>query len=229
MADKTLYDILEVSETASYEVIRAAYERLSRAFDPVGSTPEATVRYTAIKEAFLTLGNPGKRAAYDRRLQSQVETLVKTGMGMGPKLLIAGFLALGTIGAYSHQKFRQEEARLDQERAIAAEKAKEAESLAQAEAERVRQKQLHVRATIVQDHAMRQRDQDIARFQQELRSREAENRQNMERERYAKERQEAQRRNEEQQALRLAQQQAARERAALCQLERSRYGRSISC
>jgi DnaJ-class molecular chaperone len=229
MADKTLYDILEVSEAASYEVIRAAYERLSRAFDPIDSTPEAAVRYTAIKEAFLTLGNQQKRAAYDRRLRSQAESEVRPGVSMGAKLVIAACFALGTLGAFSHHKFRQEEARLDKERAIAAEKAKEADSLAQAEAERARQKQLHVKATIVQEHATRQRDYEIARFQQELRHREAENRQNMERERSAKERQDAQRRSEEQQALRLAQQQAARDRAALCQLERARYGRSISC
>jgi curved DNA-binding protein CbpA len=36
MAEKTLYDILELSETASAEVIRAAYERLSVLWDPDG-------------------------------------------------------------------------------------------------------------------------------------------------------------------------------------------------
>jgi hypothetical protein len=42
-------------------------------------------------------------------------------------------------------------------------------------------------------------------------------------------RDDAQRRRDEQHAAVLAQQRAAREKAELCQLERSRYGRAISC
>lgn len=72
MADRTLYDLLELSSKASPEAIRAAYERLALKFDP--DRPEnaanagTRLQYDAIKEAFFILGNPEKRRKYDARI-----------------------------------------------------------------------------------------------------------------------------------------------------------------
>jgi len=74
---KNLYDILEVSQTASQEAIRAAYDRLSAKFDPdlpehVGKS-EIRVKYNLIKDAFFTLGNVNNRRQYDFSLRPTIE------------------------------------------------------------------------------------------------------------------------------------------------------------
>src|SRR5262245_56199843 len=68
VAERTLYDILEVSNTASAETIRAAYQRLAEKFDATGSA-DARFQYEAVKDAFFTLSNADKRAQYDRKLE----------------------------------------------------------------------------------------------------------------------------------------------------------------
>ena len=66
MAGKTLYDLLEVSNSASAESIRAAYERLSAKFDTSNATSaDARFQSEAIKDAFLTLSNAELRAQYE--------------------------------------------------------------------------------------------------------------------------------------------------------------------
>ncbi|MEN3111215.1 DnaJ domain-containing protein [Uliginosibacterium paludis] len=69
--EKTLYDLLEVSTSASTEAITAAFERLKANY------LEGTLRsdrldpdthFNLIKDAFQTLSNPELRARYDRRL-----------------------------------------------------------------------------------------------------------------------------------------------------------------
>src|SRR5439155_23351750 len=77
MATKTLYDILELSSSASEDSIRAAYERLSAKFDPArpqsaGKT-EANFKAEPTKEAFVTLANPATRAQYDKTLAARLQ------------------------------------------------------------------------------------------------------------------------------------------------------------
>src|SRR6185295_16677124 len=73
MADRTLYDVLEVSPDATPESIRNAFGRLSAKLDPDqpdnAANPGARAQHAAIKEAFLTLENPGKRKRYDVELE----------------------------------------------------------------------------------------------------------------------------------------------------------------
>jgi curved DNA-binding protein CbpA len=65
------YRTLNVSVDAENEVVRAAYLALMRKHHPdvVGDDPAAQARAQAISVAFATLGDPIKRAKYDRDLQ----------------------------------------------------------------------------------------------------------------------------------------------------------------
>ncbi len=69
----THYDILEISERASPEVVRAAYRSLIQRFHPDRrpDDPEAAARAAAITEAYDLLSDPARRAAYDQWLASQ--------------------------------------------------------------------------------------------------------------------------------------------------------------
>lgn len=62
------YEILQVSPNAEQLVIEAAYRRLAREYHPdVNENPDATERMRHLNQAFEVLGNPEKRAEYDRR------------------------------------------------------------------------------------------------------------------------------------------------------------------
>jgi curved DNA-binding protein CbpA len=72
--DADYYQILQVDADAEPEVIEAAYRRLARKYHPdVSSSPEAARRMKEINTAFEVLGDPGKRADYDRRRARQTE------------------------------------------------------------------------------------------------------------------------------------------------------------
>jgi curved DNA-binding protein CbpA len=61
------YKTLQVDSEAEEEVIAAAYRRLARKYHPdVSPGPEAAARMTAINAAWALIGDPARRAAYDR-------------------------------------------------------------------------------------------------------------------------------------------------------------------
>lgn len=68
----TLYEILEVSENASKEVIEKAYKVLAKKYHPDLQTPEnkqiAEIKMKQINEAYDVLSNEEKRRAYDEEL-----------------------------------------------------------------------------------------------------------------------------------------------------------------
>lgn len=66
------YEILQVSPNAEQSVIEAAYRRLAREYHPdVNKNLDASERMRCLNEAFEVLGNPEKRAEYDRRRKTQ--------------------------------------------------------------------------------------------------------------------------------------------------------------
>lgn len=67
---ESLYDILEVSRTASPEVIRAAYKSLVQRFHPDKNpdNPDAEEMLKRINHAYDILSDPEERAAYDALL-----------------------------------------------------------------------------------------------------------------------------------------------------------------
>lgn len=65
---KTLYDALEVSRTASQETISAAFRSLSARFHPDNQKTGNGEKYKAITAAWSVLKDPIKRKEYDRKV-----------------------------------------------------------------------------------------------------------------------------------------------------------------
>lgn len=237
MAGKTLYDVLEVSSTASADTIRAAYERLSAQLDPrkPENAANSNVKFVhdSVKEAFLTLGNPTLRAQYDKKIamraQPQAQIVeVSEVFWTVPKL--AALVLVVIIAAGFYWKHQREVARLQAEQAIAAAKAKEAEALAKAQAEQA-QAELAKQQQDAAIDAQQRRERDAAlrqySFDQKYNSisEQVTNRAQAQQQRSA----DLQRQREEQQAAAAARAQAAKDKAELCRMERQRYGKAISC
>jgi curved DNA-binding protein CbpA len=166
MADKTLYDILEVSSDASPETIRDAFGRLSAKFDPVNpenaANPDARMQHDAIKAAFLTLDNPGKRKQYDLELARKwavfhnVEA-VQPFWNLSKIVVIALALAVGGGVYHGYRSYQKEQVRVatvKAEKAVAAARAKEAKEQASAEADQAR-KELDRRKLQAMDEGQR--------------------------------------------------------------------------
>lgn len=77
MAKTTLYEILEVSENASPEVIEKAYKILVKKYHPDLQPPEqkknAEDKMKQINEAYDILGDEQKRKSYDSELEAERE------------------------------------------------------------------------------------------------------------------------------------------------------------
>jgi len=233
MAGKTLYDILELSSSASEDSIRAAYERLSAKFDPGrpenAGKPDVKFKSDAVKDAFLTLANLATRAQYDKALaarsQPPMEILEEfEPFWTIPKLTVLVLVVI-IVGGY-YYKHQREETRLAAEKAIATAKAKEAQERAKAEEVQARLELAKQQQERIQDEQQRrERDAVLRQFSAERRTTAGSDLARTQRERTEQQ----QRQREEAQATAAARQQAAREKAELCRLERQRYGRAISC
>lgn len=67
MAERDYYDVLGVKRTASQDEIRAAYRKLARELHPdVNKSPDAQEKFAEVQSAYDVLGEPDKRAQYDR-------------------------------------------------------------------------------------------------------------------------------------------------------------------
>lgn len=112
---KSLYDVLEVSQSASQEAVRASFERLSAKYQegrlPTYNGMSQETAYNLIKDAFFTLGDPLRRETYDSRLRGPVATPADSDIDIellnGPllslrtKILIA--LVLLGLGWYAYK------------------------------------------------------------------------------------------------------------------------------
>jgi curved DNA-binding protein len=65
--NNSLYNVLEVQETASPEDIKKAYRKLSMTYHPDKNknSQESTEKIQKINEAYEILGDPDKRREYD--------------------------------------------------------------------------------------------------------------------------------------------------------------------
>lgn len=67
MAERDYYEVLGVKRSASQEEIRTAYRKLARELHPdVNKSPDAQERFAEVQSAYDILGEPDKRAQYDR-------------------------------------------------------------------------------------------------------------------------------------------------------------------
>ncbi|WP_313636538.1 DnaJ C-terminal domain-containing protein [Paenibacillus sp.] len=66
MANKSYYDALGVSKTATKQEIKKAYQKLAKKWHPdVNKAPEAEAKFKEAAEAYEVLGNEDKRKLYD--------------------------------------------------------------------------------------------------------------------------------------------------------------------
>lgn len=80
------YEILEVSQNASPEVIKAAYKSLMQRYHPDKNPGNAGIaeRALGVVQAYEVLSDPTRRAAYDSKLkQKSAESLIVAGGGKG--------------------------------------------------------------------------------------------------------------------------------------------------
>lgn len=76
---KNYYEILQISRTATNDVIRAAYKALSVKYHPdnnKGFPEEAEIKFKEVQEAYETLSDPEKRIQYDRILDEKNKPII---------------------------------------------------------------------------------------------------------------------------------------------------------
>lgn len=83
MADQDYYEVLGVAKGASEEEIKKAYRRLAMKYHPDRNNgdKEAEEKFKAVGEAYAILGDPQKRAAYDRYGKAGVDPNAAGGFG----------------------------------------------------------------------------------------------------------------------------------------------------
>lgn len=76
MSERDFYEILEVSRTASQEEIKTAYRKMAMRYHPDRNPddPAAEQKFKEAAEAYEVLGDPRKRADYDRFGRSPFQT-----------------------------------------------------------------------------------------------------------------------------------------------------------
>ena len=80
--DRTLYDVLEVSQRASSIVVKAAYRSLAQSLHPDknSGTDASGERAAEINHAYAILSDPVKRLRYDGTLGLQATRIERRGV-----------------------------------------------------------------------------------------------------------------------------------------------------
>jgi hypothetical protein len=90
-AKQTFYDLLQVAQNAHPTIIRYAYRFLAGIYHPDNTETGSSEAFRQISEAFKTLSDGGRRAAYDAHLgpllKKEADTLADLGAAKGQKSL----------------------------------------------------------------------------------------------------------------------------------------------
>lgn len=160
----TLYDLLEVSTSASQESITVSYQRLHAHYAALqsGSAGEdATNHLIALREAYTTLSNTERRKAYDEKLAARAAAEV---VHAAPPRSYASLLLLAAvigICAFGYMKYQAEQASLEREKAAAAVR------LAEIEAQQAREQEERERMAARQADYQRQQAESRERYERE--------------------------------------------------------------
>lgn len=75
---KNYYEVLEIKEFASQEVIKAAYKALAKKYHPDNAANGALKQYMVeINEAYQVLSDPAQKITYDERLREHLKYVDK--------------------------------------------------------------------------------------------------------------------------------------------------------
>lgn len=105
---KTLYDILQISQSASHEVMQAAYEKVLRSIEnerTAFSQDDTEIRLKAAREAYRVLSDPQRRAVYNQTLTrddpDDIEEVSTSGNSKIKIWMAAGVLLIGGLIYYN--------------------------------------------------------------------------------------------------------------------------------
>lgn len=164
---KSLYDLLEVSPTASQDSIAVSYRRLHAKFAELQSgsdNEDATNQLIALREAYSTLSNPERRAAYDEKLTARAT--VEQSQDGEPRSYAKLLVLLALIGAcgFGYARYQSNQA---QQAALEREKAAAEVRLAEIEAQRERERLAQERHAARQEESQREQEERRARYERE--------------------------------------------------------------
>lgn len=134
---KSLYEILEVSESSSEADIKKAYRKLARKYHPdVNKSPEAEEKFKEINAAYEVLSDKEKRAQYDQYGDSMfggqnfhdfaqnqganvdLDEILRSMFGGGARGGFGGGASFGGFGGFGGSGFSQQQPNLDLESSI---------------------------------------------------------------------------------------------------------------
>ncbi len=164
---KSLYDLLEVSATASQDSIAVSYRRLHAKFAELQSSSDnedATNQLIALREAYSTLSNPERRAAYDEKLAARAT--VEPSQDDEPRSYAKLLVLIALIGACGFGYARYQ-SNLAQQAALEREKAAAEVRLAEIEAQRERERLAQERHAARQEESQREQEERRARYERE--------------------------------------------------------------
>lgn len=162
----TLYDLLEVSTSASQESIALSYQRLHAHYAGLQSSSEsedATNRLIALREAYTTLSNAERRKAYDEKLAARAAADVVH--EAQPRSFIKLLLLAAVIGAsglgYAKYQANREQIALEKEKAAVAVRQAEIEAQRE-ERERLATRQADYQRLQAEARERYERERDLA-------------------------------------------------------------------
>lgn len=110
MIERDYYEVLEISRTASNEEIKQAYRKMAMKYHPDRNPddPTAEAKFKEAAEAYEVLGNPDKRASYDRFGHSGVNAgFGRSGFGSAEDIFAHFSDIFGDLFGFGSQTYSQ--------------------------------------------------------------------------------------------------------------------------